>query len=115
VHNAVRFLGIERSPRRPQTAFNKEITMAVLMIAEVEGQTAEGYDGMLAQMGEPMRKAKGFISHLASPTENRWRIIEVWETKEDATRWFAEVVHPNLPPGVVPRRTFHEVHALVTR
>jgi len=44
--------------------------MAVLMIAEIEGQTPEKYDAMLAQMGEPMRKAKGFISHLAGPTED---------------------------------------------
>jgi heme-degrading monooxygenase HmoA len=90
--------------------------MAILMIAEVEGQTPEKYDAMLAQMGEPMRKAKGFISHLAGPTEDGgWRVIEVWETKEDATRWFAEAVHPHLPPGVKPRRAFHEVHALVAR
>ena len=70
---------------------------------------------MLAQMGEPMRKAKGFISHLAGPDGDSWRVIEVWESKEDATRWFAEAVHPNLPPGVKPKRAFYEVHALVTK
>ena len=89
--------------------------MAVLVIADVEGQTPEGYNGMLAQMAEPMRRAKGFISHLAGPNGDRWRVIEVWETKEDATKWFAEVVQPNLPPGVKPRRSLHEVHALVTK
>ena len=89
--------------------------MPVLMIADVEGQTPEVYDGMLAQLAEPMRRAKGFISHLAGPNGNGWRIIEVWETKEDATKFFAEAVHPYLPPGVKPRRAIHEVHALVTR
>jgi hypothetical protein len=89
--------------------------MPVLMIADVEGQTPEMYDGMLAQLAEPMRRAKGFISHLAGPNGNGWRVIEVWETKEDATKFFAEAIHPNLPPGVKPRRAIHEVHALVTK
>ncbi len=89
--------------------------MAVLMIADVDGQTPEMYDGMLAQLGEPMRRAKGFISHLAGPNGDGWRVIEVWETKEDATKFFAEAVQPNLPPGVKPRRSLHEVHALVTK
>jgi hypothetical protein len=89
--------------------------MPVLMIADVEGQTPEMYDGMLAQLAEPMRRAKGFISHVAGPNGNGWRVIEVWETKEDATKFFAEAIHPNLPPGVKPRRAIHEVHALVTK
>ena len=89
--------------------------MAVLVIADVEGQTPEMYDGMLAQLGEALRGARGFISHLAGPNGASWRVIEVWETKEDATKFFAEVVHPNLPPGVKPRRSLHEVHALLTK
>jgi hypothetical protein len=42
--------------------------MAVLAIAEVQGQTQEKYDGMLAAMGPALRQAKGFIAHGAGPS-----------------------------------------------
>jgi hypothetical protein len=109
------FLRIDGAAPARQAHVDKEINMAVLVIADVEGQTPEKYDGMLANMAEPMRQAKGFICHLAGPADGSWRVIELWESKEDATKWFAEAVHPNLPPGVKPRRTFHDVHALVMR
>ena len=89
--------------------------MAVLVTGETVGVTKEMHDGMLAKLGEQLRGAKGFIAHIAGPYEEGWRVMEIWETKEDATEWFAKFVHPNLPPGVKPRRTFHEVHALVLK
>jgi hypothetical protein len=41
--------------------------------------------------------------------------MELWETSEDATQFFATVVHPNLPPGIKPRRSLVELHSLVRR
>jgi len=90
--------------------------MAVLVIAEVEGQTEELYDGMIAVLGPILRRAKGFIAQGAGPGgagSDAWRGFEVWETAADATRFFAQYVHPNLPPGVKPKRTLVELHSLV--
>ena len=87
--------------------------MPVLVSAETVGVTAEMHDGMLAKLGEHLRSAKGFIGHIVGPYGEGWRVMEIWETKEDATDWFAKFVHPNLPPDVKPRRTFHEVHAVI--
>lgn len=88
--------------------------MAVLVIADVEGQTREAYDGMLAGLERALRQAKGFIAHGAGPEGNgKWRSFEVWESREDATLFFAEHVHPNLPQGVKPKRTLVDLHALV--
>jgi hypothetical protein len=87
--------------------------MAVLIIAEVKGQTAEGYDGMLAQMGERVRNVAGRLVHASHPTEDGWRVLEIWESKAAANMWFAENVAPVLPPGIRPRRTFHELHFVV--
>jgi len=42
--------------------------MAVLVIADVQGQTAEGYDGMLAALEADMKDAPGFIAHGAGPS-----------------------------------------------
>ena len=93
--------------------------MAVLVIAEVEGQNEELYDAMIAVLGPMLRQAKGFIAQGAgpagpgSPGRDVWRGFEVWESAADATRFFAQYVHPNLPPGVKPRRTLVELHSLV--
>jgi hypothetical protein len=37
----------------------------------------------------------------------------VWESQEQATQFFAKYIHPNLPPGVTPKRTILELHSLI--
>ena len=87
--------------------------MAVLVTADVPGQTKETYDRMLAVLGPVLRQAKGFIAHGAGPAGDLWRSFEIWETPEDATQFFATHIHPNLPPGIKPRRTMLQLHSLV--
>ena len=90
--------------------------MAVLVIAEVEGQNEELYDAMIAVLGPMLRQANGFIAQGAGPAGpggDVWRGFEVWESAADATQFFAKYVHPNLPPSVKPRRTLVELHSLV--
>jgi hypothetical protein len=88
--------------------------MAVMVTADVPGQTQEGYDGMLDVLGDSIRSARGFIGHYAGRSDaGGWTCIEVWETAEDATRFFATHVHPHLPPGITPKRTIRELHSCV--
>jgi hypothetical protein len=47
------------------------------------------------------------------PSNGEWRSFEIWETQEQATEFFAKYIHPNIPPGVKPRRTFLELHSLI--
>jgi hypothetical protein len=86
--------------------------MAVLIIAENKGQTAEKYDGMLAHMGDMARHVPGRLLHASHATEDGWRVIEVWESRTQANAWFAEHVAPIIPEGVRPRRTFQDLHAV---
>ena len=88
--------------------------MAVLITAEVQGQTQQGYDGMLVNLADGLKQAPGFILHTAHPIEGGWRVIEVWESRNDANQFYAKHVHPNLPPGIKPQRSFQELHSLVT-
>ena len=83
--------------------------MAVLVIADVPGQTAEGYDGMLAALETELKEAPGFIAHGAGPSVDGWKTFEVWETLSEATRFFAGYVRPLLPEGVRPKRTIVEL------
>jgi hypothetical protein len=88
--------------------------MAVLVIADVCGQSQEGYDRMLAVLEPLLEAAPGFIAHGAGAVGSGWwKTFEVWDTPEEATAFFATHVHPNLPPGVKPKRTIVELHALV--
>ena len=90
--------------------------MAVLMIGEVPGLTEEMYAGMMGQMQAVLRGSKGFVSHAGGPSPSGgWRVVEIWESKEDGDAFFDANVKPNLPPGVVPERTYHEVHTAFTK
>jgi hypothetical protein len=99
--------------RRYARPVNKEVVMAVLITADVPGQTQEKYDRMLAVLEPLIRQAKGFIAHGAGPAGDGWRSFEVWETAEDATHFFATCIHPTLPPGITPKRTLLQLHSLV--
>lgn len=84
--------------------------MAIMMISEVAGQTAEGYDGLLATVGSPLSQAPGFLMHTSHPTETGWRVIEIWESREDAGRFFAAHIAPHLPDHIQPKLTFELLH-----
>jgi hypothetical protein len=34
----------------------------------------------------------------------------MWESEADGQQWFEQNVAPNLPPGIVPNRTFYPLH-----
>ena len=88
--------------------------MAILVTAEIQGQTQAGYDGMIGGLGPLIRVAPGFIAHMAHPVgDDRWRVLEIWESKSASDVFFAKFVVPNLPPGVHPKRSYQELHSLV--
>ena len=89
--------------------------MAVMIIADVPGQTPQHYDGMMSILADKVRQASGFVMHSAHATsEGGWRVYEVWQTSKEANDFFAKHIHPNLPPGIKPKRSFQELHSLVT-
>lgn len=88
--------------------------MAILISTKVKGQTTEGYNSVLEAVREPIMHAPGFIMHCAHPDEGEWKVYEVWHSKEDADQWFAKYVVPNLPAGIHPKRSYQELHSLVT-
>jgi hypothetical protein len=87
--------------------------MAVLVTADVPGQTTEGYDRMLAALSPLLLQAKGFIAHGAGPAGDSWRVFEIWESQDDANQFFAKYVHPNLPDGIKPKRSILQLYSLI--
>jgi hypothetical protein len=89
--------------------------MPVLITALVPGQTKEGYDQAMVALKPLLEEADGFIAHGAGMSSEGWRVFEVWESQAVATAFFAKYIHPNLPPGVTPKRTYLELHHLMVR
>ena len=86
--------------------------MTVLMIGDVPNLTEDVYGGMIGQMQPVMQAAKGFIAHSGGPhPDGGWRVVEIWDSEDEAQTWFEENVEPNLPPGVVPTRTYFPLHS----
>lgn len=88
--------------------------MAVLIKTKVKGQTTEGYNGILAAVEASLKQAPGFIMHCAHPAGDTWDLYEVWQSKMQGDQWFAKNVVPNLPAGIYPKRSYEELHSMVT-
>jgi len=87
--------------------------MPVLLVTEIEGQTQAGYESVLVKVSDAARQSHGFVLHASHPTEQGWRVVEVWQSKEAATLFFSAHVAPNLPKGIRPKISFHQLHNLV--
>jgi hypothetical protein len=76
--------------------------------------TQELYEKIRGHLG--LERPAGGIFHLAGPSPNGgWRVIEVWESEEEANRFLQERFFPALkvlgieqPP---PNREFWPVHS----
>lgn len=88
--------------------------MAILMTADVSGMGNEMYSGMIAQLRDQIRSARGFVLHAGHEIEGGWRVMEVWESEADHEAWFEGTIKPNLPEGVVPDITIAPLANVVT-
>ena len=67
--------------------------MPVATLVDNPDGSQETYERLRALIG-PERPAGG-IFHLAGPSpDGGWRVLEVWESEEDASRFFEEHVLP---------------------
>jgi hypothetical protein len=86
--------------------------MAVAMMVDNPHGSQEIYDRLRKQLG--LEKPAGGIFHVAGPSPNGgWRVIEVWESEEDAKRFVTERLLPafeaiGAPPAPPPE--FWPVH-----
>jgi hypothetical protein len=86
--------------------------MAVAMMVDNPQGSQEAYDIVREKLG--LEKPAGGIFHVAGPSPNGgWRVIEVWESEEDAKRFVKERLLPafqavGAPPP--PPAEFWPVH-----
>lgn len=62
--------------------------MVIGFIFNNPGQTQEQYDAVVEQLNLAESQPEGWIFHAAGPTEDGWRVVEVWESQEAADAYF---------------------------
>jgi len=67
--------------------------MAVAMLIDNPNGSKEIYEQLRERIG--LDKPAGGVLHVAGPSPNGgWRVIEIWESEEDAKRFLAERLGP---------------------
>lgn len=91
--------------------------MAVAMLIDNPSGSQEVYEQLRERIG--LDKPAGGIFHVAGPSPNGgWRVIEIWESEEDAKRFLAERLGPaaqavGTPPP--PPAELWPVHNLMSQ
>jgi hypothetical protein len=94
--------------------------MAIGVLFEFPGVTQAQYDEVLKRLtgGRTLKSlsdwpVKGVLSHVAGPTPNGWRVVDVWQSEADLQKFAAvlmpilqDVGFPNVPPQVFPAHNF---------
>jgi hypothetical protein len=87
--------------------------MAVAMIVDNPAGSKEMYEKVRKQLGADA--PSGGIFHAAGPSPNGgWRVIEIWESEEEARRFLQEKLGPAFQvagaAGPPPQPEFWQLH-----
>lgn len=77
--------------------------MAVLVIANVPGGTAEQDRAMMEALNIEADPPQGAQVRAAGPTESGWRIVTLWDSQDAFDTFFRERVTPALEEAGRPK------------
>ena len=94
--------------------------MSVVVSAVSPGLTAEMYEALTLRVMPGDQLPGGCQLHIGGPVEGGWRVITVWESREDFDRFREQTLLPTirelagdqLPPRAEPEVA--PVHKLIT-
>ncbi len=91
--------------------------MAVAIVDEIAGATAEMDQQVRKEMGVEGGLPRGALLRLAGPMDGGWRIVSVWESEEAFLTFQREVLRPALRRLGVEHEpaapTFWKLHELM--
>ena len=86
--------------------------MAILVIDQAPGVTAEKFEEMVRQIGSDTLPA-GQIARLAGPVEGGWRVISVWESQEALEAFRRDRLTPAAQQsGITEQVQFAPLHSV---
>jgi hypothetical protein len=68
--------------------------MTVVSTLEVTGLTAPEYRAVMDELGVEQRPEGGIYLHLTTPTDVGYRVVEIWDTKENFDRFVERRLAP---------------------
>ena len=86
--------------------------MAVMVTTEIPG-AASGDEERWASLAERIRHHQGFVFQADGAVAGGWRVVSVWESREDFQRFYDAEIRPNLPPGFPERDVITELRDVV--
>jgi hypothetical protein len=70
--------------------------MPVLLVADIPGGTAEQDDAIVKALGLADDPPKGALMRVAGPSDAGWRIVSLWDTREDFEAFRETRLNPAL-------------------
>jgi hypothetical protein len=95
--------------------------MSVVVSAVSPGFSAELYEAVVARVMPGDQLPDGCHAHIAGPVEGGWRVITVWDSRDEFERFREETLLPAIrevaegEPPPPPEAQVDPVHKLVTR
>jgi hypothetical protein len=88
--------------------------MAVAIVLDFPGATSQQYDEVVENMELGGKMPSGGIFHAAGPTDDGWRVVDVWESDEPFQRFAQEKIRPlaeqaGMAPPAITRVELHAV------
>ena len=84
--------------------------MAVLIRHRAAGLTMDDYDRISPSLVEQVKKAPGFVLHVAFEDAQGFCVAEIWESQEQHDAWFNDNVVPNVPVEI--KQEVVQIHAV---
>ena len=90
--------------------------MAIAFILEFAGVTSDHYDRVIERLALGGKMAPGGRFHIAGPTDDGWRVVDMWESQEDFDRFFGDKLGAALQAVGMPEPTITtwQVHSSMT-
>ena len=93
--------------------------MAIGVVQDFEGGTLDQYDAVVEKMGFTPggAGAPGGLSHFCTKTDEGFRVVDVWDSKENFEKFAEEKIGPLAAEAGItspPKVQFLEVHNYLT-
>jgi hypothetical protein len=84
--------------------------MAVCLVIDVPGATAEHYDAVMEQLRESGGElGEGQTFHTAGPTDGGWMVVDVWNSRDDFDRFMQGRLGEAIQAAGVPEPQIREI------